>query len=136
MLFVALFVIAGAQTLIVQQQGNLDGLNDKIETAEKDSERLRIELAELKSYERIVGEAQKARDGRGASARLPPASPRRRRQGGGGARRPPTPPVTAAPKATKKAEGFDHPDHDADHHRDANAKTTTGASTATGGSGR
>lgn len=57
-LFVALFLIAGAQTLIVQQQGHLDGLNDKIDTAEQESERLRVEVAELQSPERIESEAE------------------------------------------------------------------------------
>jgi cell division protein FtsL len=57
-LFVALFLVAGAQTLIVQQQGNLDDLNDRIEAAEQEAARLDIQITELRSPERIKAEAR------------------------------------------------------------------------------
>ncbi len=58
LLFVALFAIAGVQTLIVQQGRHIDDLNGRISSAEDDAERLKIELAELQSPQRIVDEAK------------------------------------------------------------------------------
>lgn len=58
LLFVALFAIAGAHTLIVQQQRHIDDVNGQITEAEDRAEALRIELAELQSPERIVQEAR------------------------------------------------------------------------------
>ena len=144
-LFAALFVIAGAQTLIVQQQGNLDGLNDRIETAEKDSERLRVELTELKSSDRIISEAERLGmvpapppvyllprlDDDARAAEIPPVT---------------TPPVTAAPKASKPAKSSATPTTSASAGGTSDATTakkpkastpTTTAAAATGaGSGR
>jgi cell division protein FtsL len=57
-LFVALFLVAGAQALIVQQQGHLDDVNARIETAEQEAARLEIEATELGSPERITREAE------------------------------------------------------------------------------
>ncbi|HEY6533540.1 MAG TPA: septum formation initiator family protein [Acidimicrobiales bacterium] len=58
MLFVALFLVAGAQTLIVQQQGHLDDVNERIDAAEQEAARLQIEVTELRSPERIQHEAE------------------------------------------------------------------------------
>jgi cell division protein FtsB len=58
LLFVALFAIAGAHTLIVQQQRHIDDVNGRIAEAEERAELLRTELAELESPERIVREAK------------------------------------------------------------------------------
>jgi cell division protein FtsL len=57
-LFVALFLVAGAQALIVQQQGHLDDVNARIESAEQEAARLEIEATELGSPERITREAE------------------------------------------------------------------------------
>ena len=57
-LFVALFLVAGAQTLIVQQQGHLDDVNERIESAEQEAARLDIQVTELRSPERIKEEAK------------------------------------------------------------------------------
>jgi hypothetical protein len=58
LLFVALFAIAGAHTLIVQQQRHIDDVNGRITEAEERAEVLRTDLAELESPERIVREAK------------------------------------------------------------------------------
>jgi hypothetical protein len=58
LLFFAMFLIVGAQALIVQQQSHIDDVNGRIAAAEKDAETLKIDLAELQSPERIVGEAK------------------------------------------------------------------------------
>ena len=58
LLFVALFAIAGAHTLIVQQQRHIDEVNGRIAEAEERAELLRTDLAELESPERIVREAK------------------------------------------------------------------------------
>jgi cell division protein FtsL len=57
LLFLAMFAIVGAQTLIVQQQQHIDSVNDRISAAEEEAERLDIDLAELQSPERIVSVA-------------------------------------------------------------------------------
>ena len=54
LLFAALFVIAGAQALIVQQQQQIDVVNDRVDAAEGDAEQLKLELAELQSPQRIT----------------------------------------------------------------------------------
>jgi len=58
LLFLAMFAIVGAQTLIVQQQRHIDDVNGRIAAAEQDAEELKIDLAELQSPERIIGEAK------------------------------------------------------------------------------
>lgn len=58
LLFLALFAIAGAHTLIVQQQRHIDDVNSRITEAEDRAEALKVELAELQSPERIVQEAR------------------------------------------------------------------------------
>lgn len=58
LLFVALFAIAGAHSLIVQQQRHIDDVNGRITVAEDRAEALKVELAELQSPERIVQEAR------------------------------------------------------------------------------
>jgi hypothetical protein len=58
LLFVAMFVIVGAQTLIVQQQRHIDQVNGRITAAEDQAEQLKMDLAELQSPERIVNEAK------------------------------------------------------------------------------
>jgi hypothetical protein len=58
LLFVALFAIAGAHSLIVQQQRHIDDVNGRITEAEDRAEALKVELAELQSPERIVQEAR------------------------------------------------------------------------------
>ncbi len=58
LLFVALFAIAGAHSLIVQQQRHIDSVNGRITEAEDRAEALKVELAELQSPERIVKEAR------------------------------------------------------------------------------
>jgi cell division protein FtsB len=58
LLFLALFAIAGAHTLIVQQQRHIDDVNGRITEAEDRAEALKVELAELQSPERIVQEAR------------------------------------------------------------------------------
>ena len=58
LLFMAMFVIVGAQTLIVQQQRHLDDVNGRITAAEDQAEHLKMDLAELQSPERIVNEAK------------------------------------------------------------------------------
>jgi hypothetical protein len=58
LLFAALFAIAGAHTLIVQQQRHLDDVNGRITVAEQQAEELRTDLAELQSPERILREAK------------------------------------------------------------------------------
>ena len=74
LLFLAMFVIVGAQTLIVQQQRHIDDVNGRIAAAEDQAERLEIDLAELQSPERIVNEARdRLGHGAGAVARLPAA---------------------------------------------------------------
>jgi cell division protein FtsL len=56
-LFLALFAIAGAQALIVQQQRHIDELSGQITDAQARAEDLEIELAELQSPQRITSEA-------------------------------------------------------------------------------
>jgi hypothetical protein len=58
LLFLAMFVIVGAQTLIVQQQRHIDDVNNRITAAEDQAEQLKMDLAELQSPERIVNEAR------------------------------------------------------------------------------
>lgn len=58
LLFLAMFIIVGAQTLIVQQQRHIDDVNTRIASAEQEAESLKIDLAELQSPERIVSEAK------------------------------------------------------------------------------
>lgn len=58
LLFLAMFLIVGAQTLIVQQQRHIDDVNTRIAAAEEEAEGLKVDLAELQSPERIVGEAE------------------------------------------------------------------------------
>jgi cell division protein FtsL len=58
LLFLAMFVIVGAQTLIVQQQRHIDDVNSRVTTAENQAEQLKIDLAELQSPERIMHEAK------------------------------------------------------------------------------
>lgn len=54
---VAMFAIAGSQTLIISQQGHIDSVNRGIASAEDRAEALRLELAELKSPQHITSEA-------------------------------------------------------------------------------
>jgi len=90
LLFLAMFVIVGAQTLIVQQQQHIDDVNNKIAAAESEAEQLKVDLAELQSPERIVSEAQERlglvkapppvylqpqADDDARAAEVPPASP-------------------------------------------------------------
>jgi len=56
-LFVALFAVAGFQTLIVSSQKNLDELNRGIGAAATTGQRLDNQLAELQSPQRITTEA-------------------------------------------------------------------------------
>jgi TolA-binding protein len=58
LLFLAMFVIVGAQTLIVQQQRHIDQVNGRITAAQDQAEQLKMDLAELQSPERIVNEAR------------------------------------------------------------------------------
>jgi len=58
LLFLALFAVAGAHTLIVQQQRHIDDVNARIASAEEEAEALEVALAELQSPERIVREAR------------------------------------------------------------------------------
>ena len=58
LLFLALFAIAGAQTLIVQQQRHIDDLNTRIVAAQDQAEKLDLDLAELNSQSRILDEAK------------------------------------------------------------------------------
>jgi hypothetical protein len=58
LLFLAMFVIVGAQALIVQQQRHIDDVNGRIAVAETQAEQLKIDLAELQSPKRILSEAR------------------------------------------------------------------------------
>jgi len=58
LLFLALFAIAGAQTLIVQQQRHIDDMNTRIAAAQDQAEKLDLDLAELNSQSRILDEAK------------------------------------------------------------------------------
>ena len=58
LLFLAMFVVVGAQALIVQQQSHIDDVNKRIAVAEAEAEQLKIDLAELQSPVRILREAQ------------------------------------------------------------------------------
>jgi hypothetical protein len=58
LLFLAMFLIVGAQALIVQQQRHLDAVDSRIASAEQEAETLKIDLAELQSPERIISEAK------------------------------------------------------------------------------
>lgn len=53
----AMFAIAGSQTLIISQQGHIDSVNRGIANAEDRAQALRLELAELKSPQHITSEA-------------------------------------------------------------------------------
>jgi cell division protein FtsB len=98
LLFVALFAIAGAHTLIVQQQRHIDDVNGRIAEAEDRAEALEIELAELQSPERIVKEA---RDRLGmVQAPTPVYLQPKADDDARAAEVPPTTPPSTAPKAT------------------------------------
>ena len=56
-LLVVLFGISAAQTFLVQQQRNIDDLNLRISEAEDRAEDLRLEMARLRSPQRIIDEA-------------------------------------------------------------------------------
>ena len=60
LLFVALFAVAGFQTLIIQQQAHIDDLNDRIAEQEAHAEDLRQDVVELESPQRINEWAQAA----------------------------------------------------------------------------
>ena len=56
---VALFGMAAFHALIVQGQGSLDTVTRELEEARAETERLRLEVAELEAPERIVAEAER-----------------------------------------------------------------------------
>jgi cell division protein FtsL len=58
MLFALLFAVAIAQTILVQGQVKLDKLDTQLTTEQADYQRLRRDVAELESPERVVAEAQ------------------------------------------------------------------------------
>jgi cell division protein FtsL len=119
LLFTAMFLIVGAQTMIVQRQQHIDEVNDRIAAASEEAEQLKIDLAQLQSPERIMTEAkgrlgmvpapppvylQPRLDDDSRAAEVPPASP----------------PTTVAPTATTTAKSSTK----------ATTPTTTAKSTA------
>lgn len=56
-LAVAMFVVVGSQTLIVQQQAHIDHVNSQIAEAEATARGLHLELAQLQSPQHITAEA-------------------------------------------------------------------------------
>lgn len=57
--FAGLFCIVGLRVLLAQGQAPVDALEARVATAQAEHQRLRLELAELESPGRIVGEAQR-----------------------------------------------------------------------------
>lgn len=125
MLFVALFLVAGAQTLIVQQQGHLDDLNEKIDVAEQDAARLQIERTEGGSPERITNEAE-TRLGMVAAAEPVYLQPRPDDDVRAAEVPPTSPPTTASPITTPTTAAKATPATTA-----PKATTATGAAKAT-----
>lgn len=56
-LFGALFAVAGSHALLIESQARLDRLDDRVAEEEGRYERLRMDVAEMESPERIVAEA-------------------------------------------------------------------------------
>lgn len=58
LLFVALFALAAFQTVLIKSQSRLDELNDHLDAERERQEQLELELADLRSPERITAAAQ------------------------------------------------------------------------------
>jgi len=99
LLFVALFAVAGLQALIASHQKHLDEVTERIATEEARSTALEVRLSELKSPERILGEATTRL---GMMAGAPPAYLRPQADDDARAGEVPelTPPIIAAPAST------------------------------------
>lgn len=57
LLFVALFAVAGSHALLVESQVRLDGLDGQVAEEQSRYERLRMDVAQLESPERIMADA-------------------------------------------------------------------------------
>jgi hypothetical protein len=99
LLFAALFAVAGFQALIATHQKHLDEVNDRIVAEEGRAAALEDELAQLRSPQRIIGEATQHL---GMQTASPPIylHPQPEDDTRAGEVPDPTPPTTAAPTTT------------------------------------
>src|ERR671913_1747495 len=74
LLFVALFGVAVSHALLIEGQANLDRLDTQAAAEQARYERLRLEVAELESPDRVVAEARD-RLGMGPAGDVTPPTP-------------------------------------------------------------